>query len=58
MATAVPDCWVKGYEFIIPTLTLPDGGDRHVLAAAIKCNADAIVTTNLKDFPKSTLDQY
>lgn len=58
MAAAVPDCWVKHYQFIIPTLTLPDQNDRHVLAAAIKCNADAIITTNLKDFPQATLDKY
>ncbi|MBC7624335.1 MAG: PIN domain-containing protein [Aeromicrobium sp.] len=58
MAAAVPDCWVTNYEFIIPMLTLPDDGDRHVLAAAIKCNADAIVTSNLKDFPPTALDPY
>jgi hypothetical protein len=58
MAAAVPDCLVINYEFIIPTLTLPDADDRHVLAAAIKCNADAIVTTNLKDFPQAILDNY
>jgi predicted nucleic acid-binding protein len=58
MTAAVPDCMVSNYEFIIPTLVLPDADDRHVLAAAIKCNADAIVTTNLKDFPQATLDQH
>ncbi len=58
MARAIPDGRVENYAFLIPTLTLPDPDDRHVLAAAIKCNADAIVTTNLKDFPASTLDQY
>ena len=58
MAAAVPDCWVEGYEFIIPSLTLPDEDDRHVLAAAIRCNADAIVTTNIRDFPQATLDRY
>jgi hypothetical protein len=58
MAAAVPDCWVENYEFIIPSLTLPDASDRHVLAAAIKCNADSIVTANIKDFPQSALDQY
>ncbi len=32
--------------------------DRHVLAAAIKSSAQIIVTFNLKDFPKETLDTY
>ncbi len=52
------DALVTGYESLIPGLTLPDPDDRHVLAAAIRCNADVIVTFNLKDFPKSVLDEY
>jgi len=32
--------------------------DRHVSAAAIKANADVIVTFNLSDFPQTILDQY
>jgi predicted nucleic acid-binding protein len=58
MARNLPDACVDNYAFLIPTLMLPDPDDRHVLAAAIKCNADAIVTTNLKDFPASALKQY
>ena len=52
------DAKVTGYETLIPTLTLPDPDDRHVLAAAIRSNADAIVTFNLKDFPQETLTPY
>ena len=37
---------------------LPDEGDRHVIAAAIKTKADVIVTENLKDFPRKVLAQY
>jgi predicted nucleic acid-binding protein len=48
---AVPDCLVVGYEPLIGGVTLPDPDDRHVLAAAIKAGAEAIVTFNLKDFP-------
>ena len=42
----------NGYEFLIPTLTLPDPKDRHVLAVAIYTQSPWIVTFNLKDFPK------
>jgi predicted nucleic acid-binding protein len=37
---------------------LPDEGDRHVIAAAIKSKTDIIVTENLKDFPKKILANY
>ena len=52
------DAKVEGYEDLIEMLELPDPDDRHVLAAAIKCNADAIVTFNQKDFPPEILAQY
>lgn len=58
MNNAVPDCLVTGYEEIIDSLSLPDPGDRHVLAAAIRCQADVIVTLNLKDFPETELKKY
>jgi hypothetical protein len=58
MNEAVPDCLVCGYEPLTTGLDLPDMGDRHVLAAAIHCNADAIITFNLKDFPPDKLAQY
>ncbi len=52
------DCLVTGYEKLIPGLSLPDRNDRHVLAAAIRANANAIITFNLKDFPSPALDEY
>lgn len=55
MIESVPDCLVTGYEPLIESLVLPDPKDRHVLAAAIKAQAQTIVTSNLKDFPASTL---
>jgi predicted nucleic acid-binding protein len=58
MNSHVRDCLVSGYQNLIPSLTLPDENDRHVLAAAICAGADVIVTYNLSDFPAATLDQY
>ncbi len=51
----VRDCLVTGHEGLIPGLSLPDADDRHVLAAAIHCHADAIITFNLKHFPDEVL---
>ncbi len=36
MDAAVPDALVVGYEKLIPSLTLPDPDDRHVLA--LRCH--------------------
>ena len=58
MNQAVPDCLVENYEGLIDSLELPDPDDRHVLAATIKCQADVIVTNNLKDFPADLLKPY
>ncbi|OQS10866.1 PIN domain-containing protein [Chromobacterium violaceum] len=54
----VEDALVTGYQYLIPTLTLPDPADRHVLAAAIRSHASVIVTFNLKDFPTEQLAQH
>ena len=59
MERAIPGCIVTGYEPSIALIEgLPDHGDRHVLAAAIKCSAQVIVTYNLKDFPPNILEQF
>lgn len=55
---AFPDAFVENYENLIPNLHLPDKDDCHVLAAAIKTNANVIVTNNIKDFPKEYLAQF
>lgn len=55
---SVPDCLVEGYESLEKTLILPDSDDRHVLAAAIKAQAQIIVTYNLKDFPSDSLKPF
>lgn len=54
----VPDCLVMNYEPLVESLDLPDAGDRHVLAAAIQCGAQTIITNNLKDFPKHVLSLF
>lgn len=58
MNAHVPDCLVAGYEELIPTLTLPDPDDRHVLAAAVRGGASAVVTFNLADFPDAVLAPF
>jgi hypothetical protein len=55
MNAHVRDAVVTGYESLIPGLSLPDENDRHVLAAAIRCQASTIVTFNLRDFPSEAL---
>ncbi len=55
---AFPDALVENYESLISGLELPDEKDRHVLAAAIKTNANVIVTNNLKDFPNDYLSTF
>jgi hypothetical protein len=42
MDSAVRDCLVMGYAGLIPSLSLPDPDDRHVLAAAIVGRCDVI----------------
>jgi hypothetical protein len=52
-----PEAWVEGHEDLISAMTNhPE--DRHVLAAAVRCNAEVIVTLNVKDFPRTALDPY
>ncbi|MGC9158547.1 MAG: PIN domain-containing protein [Terracidiphilus sp.] len=55
MDKATLDSLVEGYEDLVPSLSLPDENDRHVLAAAIRGGARVIVTKNLKDFPDAAL---
>ena len=58
MNAAVRDVLVGGYEPLIDSLDLPDPDDRHVLAAAIRCGAQCIVTRNLRDFPSEKLERW
>lgn len=58
MNAHVPDCLVEGYEPLIESIELPDKDDRHVVAAAIRGQAEAIITYNLKDFPAADLASF
>ncbi len=58
MNAHVRDALVDGHQSLIPALELADPDDRHVLAAAIQCGADLILTFNLEDFPEQTLGSY
>ena len=54
----VRESLVAGYEHLIASVVLPDPDDRHVVAAAIHSGAEAIITFNMKDFPKAALDKF
>ena len=58
MDASIHDCLVTGHEGLVEQLKLPDPHDRHVLAAAIRCQAGVIVTYNLSDFPPVALDPH
>ena len=58
MTEAIPDATVRGYERLIPSLELPNARERHVLAAAIACNAQVIVTANPRNFPEEEIARY
>ena len=51
---AFPEAWVSGYQSLEAGLT-NHPKDRHVLAAAIVCGAQQIITFNLKHFPDEAL---
>lgn len=56
--TAFPEAIVDVNDHLISSLNLPDPNDHHVLGAAIQSKAAVIVTENMRDFPKSSLDPH
>ena len=58
MCDHFPEALVMGHDPLVGALDLPDPDDRHVLAAAIQCGAQHIVTENLVDFPSDKLKPY
>jgi predicted nucleic acid-binding protein len=57
MTAAFEDAMVTGYEELVGAMK-NDPKDRHVLAAAVRTGAHAIVTNNKKHFPKDLLAPY
>jgi predicted nucleic acid-binding protein len=57
MQTAFEDACVTGHADLIPSMT-NDAKDRHVLAAAVRAGAHAILTENVKHFSAESLAPY
>jgi hypothetical protein len=52
-----PEADVTGYEKLIALMT-NEPADRHVVAAAVECGAQVIVTSNLRHFPRESLAEW
>lgn len=57
MRSAFPDAEVAGYKSLVEGLDC-DPKDRHVLAAAVRADAAAIVTFNESDFPATSVEPF
>lgn len=57
MVRAFPEARVAGYGDLIDSMACHPK-DRHVLAAAVRSGAGAILTFNLSDFPDTALEPY
>jgi hypothetical protein len=57
MTQAFPEALVDGFDDLIPSMR-NDEKDRHVLAAAVKCSANSIVSDNRRHFPPEALQPY
>lgn len=58
MTKAFPEAMVEDFaQLLANPLELPDPNDEHVIAAAVKTQAQAIVTENISDFPADVLDR-
>lgn len=57
MTSAFPDAEVTGHGVLVDGMTCHPK-DRHVLAAAVRADAGAIVTFNIKDFPDHSVAPF
>jgi len=55
MTTHFPGAMVRQFEGLAVEIALPDDGDRHVVAAAVRAGVRLIVTFNMRDFPPGPL---
>ena len=58
MRQAFADAMVTGWEAVEPRIRLPDENDRHVVAAAVRSEADGIITGNVTDFPAAAISPF
>jgi hypothetical protein len=56
--TCSGEAWGTGYEGAANAAEIPDEDDRHVLALAVHYEADLIVTSNTRHFPKDELARF
>lgn len=57
MRRTFPDAEVTGYDTLVEAMTC-DPKDRHVLAAAVRSDAEVLVTFNVSDFPDASVKHY
>ena len=57
MSAAFPSATIDNYAELVKGLRCHKK-DRHVLAAAVRGNAELIVTVNLKDFPDAAVEPF
>jgi predicted nucleic acid-binding protein len=57
MNLAFPEAMVDGHQGLIESMQ-NDKKDRHVLAAAVRCGANCIVSNNKKHFQEAALKPY
>jgi predicted nucleic acid-binding protein len=57
MQSAFPAALVEGYKHLLTSMK-NNPEDRHVLAAAVRCGANGIVSNNKKHFPDEVLAEF